>query len=276
MKIPLKTKVKYWYYFLRLCHQSSDPLVKSNLKKSESFYEPWGDYLTGSYDDWWKTHSHLFRNKSVLSKLTSSESLESNHLYIKIPLTYSPSSVSKLVKSIYTEEQNKTLKKDGKVKKVYGGTYSLTSTDLQTSQFDYYLRFTRDVYLPLMNEGVIGTQKYRLLSVEVFTKQKVKSSRKKDEVKRQVPFTNSSQDIGNLDRLTRRYKTHSRLLLLNVSKGEFPGDYEEKGTKSQIKTRKENKVRSHYRGVSHKRYQTLQRRKNVLDPFSEFIPKRTF
>jgi len=150
---------------------------------------------------------------------------------------------------------------------VYGGTYSLTSTDLQTSQFDYYLKFTRDVYLPLMNEGVIGTQKYRLLSVQVFTKQKVKSSRKKEEVKRQVPFTNSSQDVGNLDRLTRRYKTHSRLLLLNVSKGEFPGVYEEKGTKTQIKTRKENTVRSHYRGVSQKRYQEFKVRDEQFDPY---------
>jgi hypothetical protein len=90
----------------------------------------------------------LFRDKSVLSKLTNSEPLDTNHVYIKIPLTYSPSTVSKLVKSIYTEEQNKTLKKDGKVKKSYNRSFQLTSTDLQTSQFDYYLRFTKDVYLP--------------------------------------------------------------------------------------------------------------------------------
>ena len=78
---------------------------------------------------------------------------------------------------------------------------------------------------------------------------------------------NSSQDVGNLDRLTRRYKTHSRLLLLNVSKGEFPGVYEEKGTNTQIKTRKEDKVRSHYRGVSQKRYQDVKVRDEQFDPF---------
>jgi len=276
MKIPLKTKVKYWFYFLRLCHQSTDSVVQSNLKKSKSFYELWDNYLTGSYENWWKSHSHLFRNKSVLSKLTSSEPLESNHLYIKIPLSYSPSSVSKLVKSIYTEEQNKTLKKDGKVKKSYNGTFQLTSIDLQTSQFDYYLRFTRDVFVPLMNQGVTGTKKYRELSEEVFKKQKLKSSRKKDEIKRQVPFTGSSQEKENLDRLTRRYKTNSRLLLLNVSKGEFPGVYEEKGTKTQIESRREVKVRGKLRGVNQKRYQVLIRRKNVLDPSREYIPKRTY
>ena len=276
MNIPLKTKVKYWYYFLRLCHLSNDPVVQRNLKKSKLFYEPWDNYLTGSYEDWWKSHSHLFRNKSVLSKLTSSEQLESNHLYIKIPLTYSPSSVSKLVKSIYTEEQNKTLKKDGKVKKSYNGTFQLTTTDLQTSQFDYYLRFTRDVYVPLMNQDVTGTKKYRELSEEVFKKQKLKSSRKKDEIKRQVPFTGSSQEKENLDRLTRRYKTISRLVLLNVSKGEFPGVYEEHGTKTQIETRREVKVRGKLRGVNQKKYQEVIRRKNELDPYRDLIPKRTY
>ncbi len=50
MNIPLKTKVKYWFYFLRLCHQSNDPVVQSNLKKSKTFYEPWDNYLTGSYE----------------------------------------------------------------------------------------------------------------------------------------------------------------------------------------------------------------------------------
>jgi hypothetical protein len=127
-----------------------------------------------------------------------------------------------------------------------------------------------------MNQDVTGTKKYRELSEEVFKNQKLKSSRKKDEIKRQVPFTGSSQERENLDRLTRRYKTISRLVLLNVSKGEFPGVYEEKGTKTQIETRREVKVRGKLRGVNQKRYQEVIRRKNVLDPSREFIPKRTY
>jgi len=127
-----------------------------------------------------------------------------------------------------------------------------------------------------MIQGVTGTKTYRERSEEVFKKQKLKSSRKKDDIKRQVPFTGSSQEKDNLDRLTRRYKTHSRLLLLNVSKGEFPGVYEETGTKTQIETRREVKVRGKLRGVNQKRYQVLIRRKNVLDPSREYIPKRTY
>jgi hypothetical protein len=118
-----------------------------------------------------------------------------------------------------------------------------------------------------MNQGVTGTKKYRELSEEVFKKQKLKSSRKKDEIKRQVPFTGSSQEKENLDRLTRRYKTHSRLLLLNVSKGEFPGVYEEQGTKTQIDTIKKYKIRSQYRGVNQKRFQNLKVREEQFDPY---------
>jgi hypothetical protein len=118
-----------------------------------------------------------------------------------------------------------------------------------------------------MNQSVIGTKKYRELSEEVFKKQKLKSSRKKDDIKRQVPFTGSSQEKENLDRLTRRYKTISRLVLLNVSKGEFPGVYEEKGTKKQIQTRRDVKVRGKLRGVNPKRYQNLKRREEQLDPY---------
>jgi len=196
--------------------------------------------------------------------LTESEPLESNHLYIKIPLTYSPTTVSKIVKSIYAEEQNKNLKKDGKVKKIYGGSYSLSSNDLQTSHFDYYLRFTKEVYLPLTSQGIKGTKKFKEKSIEVFRQQKVKSSRIKNKIKRVVPFRElerskldklTEEDLRriseNLDRLTRRYKTYSEKILLNVSNGVFPGDYEEVGIKNQVEKRKtEYKIRKFSKGPS--------------------------
>ena len=237
MNISLKSKVKYWFYFLRLCHKINDPVIQKNLKKSKSLYKRWGEYQTGSFENWWKEHSHLFSTKDSIEKLISGEPIEKDSLYLKIPYRYSPSTVSKIVHRMYKEEHDKRIVKDGKVKKVYGGVFQLSTTDIQTSQFDYYLRFTRDVYIELMNLEVIGTQKYRILSEKVFKKQKLKSSRKKDEVKRQIPFIGTSQTVENLDRLTRRYKTYSRNLLMSVSQGIFPGDYEEVGIKNQVQKR---------------------------------------
>lgn len=256
MNISLKTKVKYWFYFLRLCHKMNDPVIQDNLKKSKSLYKRWGNYQTGSYEDWWKVHSHLFSTKDSIEKYTGDEPFDKKSLYIKIPFRYSPSTVSKIVQIIYKEEHDKRIVKDGKVKKVYGGDFQLSTTDIQTSQFDYYLRFTRDVYIELMNQGVIGTQKYRILSEKVFKKQKVKSSRKIIDVKRQIPFVGTSQTVENLDRLTRRYKTYSRNLLMNVSQGIFPGDYEEVGIKNQVEKRiKEYKIRKFSKGPSKSKFQ---------------------
>jgi hypothetical protein len=251
MNISLKTKVKYWFYFLRLCHKINDPVIQLNLKKSKSLYKRWGDYQSGSYENWWKEHSHLFSRKDSIEKFYGNEPIEKDSLYIKIPYRYSPSTVSKIVLRMYKEEHDKRIVKDGKVKKVYDGVFQLSTTDIQTSQFDYYLRFTRDVYIELMNQGVIGTQKYRILSEKVFKKQKLKSSRKKDEVKRQIPFVGTSQTVENLDRLTRRYKTYSKNILMNVSQGMFPGDYEEVGIKNQVEKRKvEYKIRKFSKGPS--------------------------
>ena len=238
MNISLKSKVKYWFNFLRLCHKINDPVIQENLKKSKSLYKRWGNYQTGSYETWWKEHSHLFSRKDSIEKFYGNEPIDKDSLYIKIPYRYSPSTVSRIVLRMYKEEHDKRIVKDGKVKKVYDGVFQLSTTDIQTSQFDYYLRFTRDVYIELMNQGVVGTQKYRILSEKVFKKQKLKSSRNKDEVKRQIPFVGTSQTVENLDRLTRRYKTYSKNILMNVSQGIFPGDYEEVGIKNQVEKRK--------------------------------------
>ena len=61
MNIALKTRVKYWFEYLRLAHQSHDPKIIQSLNANKNFYKEWGNYLNTSFDDWLKTHSHLFR-----------------------------------------------------------------------------------------------------------------------------------------------------------------------------------------------------------------------
>ena len=46
-------------------------------------------------------------------------------------------------------EERRTIKK--KLKKVYGGSFSLTVDDLKVDRFRYYLLYTKKVYLPLVN-----------------------------------------------------------------------------------------------------------------------------
>jgi hypothetical protein len=54
MNIVLRTKIKYWFDYLRLAHKSSDPSVISALEKSKEKYQSWGAYQTMGFDEWWK------------------------------------------------------------------------------------------------------------------------------------------------------------------------------------------------------------------------------
>lgn len=225
MNISLKTKVKYWLWFLRLAHESSDPRIVNALKESASFYEPWGDYLHGSFDTWWKGHASLFKQPSSLTRMSVGDIAGSDDcLYFRIPLTYAPTTAAKIIERMYKEEYEKRRISTSKVKKVYGGEYRLTTDDFQVSQFDYYHRFTRDVHLPLKSRfNKAKVKDFIDLAIATFARQKLKSSL--EFARRKVPFSDADIDPENLKRQVRRYRTISENLLLNVAQGKFPGDY---------------------------------------------------
>ena len=228
MNIVLRTKIKYWFDYLRLAHKSSDPSVISALEKSKEKYQSWGAYQTMGFDEWWKKHSHLFRETSTakIRSYKKGEVVEGDSFCLQIPLHYPPSTASKIFKEMYTRElikvgiQSKITKRNSNV------SFSLSQTDLKVDRFRHYLRYTKNVYLPLLNEPK-KPQTIRFIhkAISVFAKVK-KLSNSSPEGK--VPFqTKASDDYPNLSRMARRYNLYSKNLLLNVAKGEFPGDYGE-------------------------------------------------
>jgi hypothetical protein len=142
---------------------------------------------------------------------------------------------------MYDRELSKRSTRTGKMKKVYGGTFILSREDYQVAQFHYYLVFVRDVYLPiLLTEPKAKTSRYIEKSKEVFGK-----LRRKTTDKRQIPFTNQSLTNDSASRLVRRYKQTAEKLLRNVSKGVFPGDYEETFIKNQSQIRAQKAAKAH-------------------------------
>lgn len=225
LNISLKTKVKYWFWFLRLAHTSTDSRVITAIKESASFYEPWGDYLHGSFNAWWKGHASLFKQPSSLTRMSAGDiACSDDCLYFRVPLTYAPTTAAKIIERMYREEFEKRRVRTSKVKKVYGGEYRLSADDFQVSQFDYYHRFTRDVYLPLVSGSTKAKVKDFIdLAISTFARQKLKSSL--EFARRKVPFSDADTDTENLKRQVRRYRAISENLLLNVAQGKFPGDY---------------------------------------------------
>lgn len=279
MNIPLKTKVRYWFYFLRLAHKSQNPTVKSNLLKSAEFYSRWGDYRNITFENWWKDHSHLFTEKSSIRKMTVEDKVENDGaLYLRVPLTFAPTSVAKAIARIYEEEYQKQNQVKKKVKKSYGGLYNLTSLDSQISQFDYYLLFAEKVYLPLVHSGLdLKVKNYTEKAEIVFSPLATRKPTKRiEKLKRIVPFTSLKTSEDAKRKLTSRYIKFSRNLLLNVSNGIFPGEYDSasiKKTVTPLKTTQPDTRPVTKRGVPQSRYQVKTNRKDGVDPYADRGPR---
>ena len=239
MKNSLKSKIRYWFLFLRLAHEFKDARVVSNLKTLNSPYKSWSNYQTESFEDWWKKHSGLFREVSTVRVLNSSDGVSDSDFVISIPYTLSPTAVGKMVASMYrtrqSERKTEQQPKSGKTKRLYKGDFTLTSPEYQVAQFAYYYKFAKEVYVPLKNTGIsYRNRDYLFKAKDVFGKLK----RKTTEV-REIPFTKQSQSNDAESKQIRRYVQYAYQLLLNVSLGKFPGDYELKPKKTAVQVKQE-------------------------------------
>lgn len=276
MNISLKKKIQHWFNFLKLAHQSVDPVVIENLKQSKSFYEAWGNYQEQAFTNWWTEHRHLFRKVSGLRRMTAQDEVDDTALYLVIPFTYAPTTVAKIVQRIYDEEQTKRVTESRKVKKVYGGSFGLSTDEFQVSQFTYYHRYAKDVFLPLMGTGKkVKTKDFIERAQTTFAKQKLVTSWEDSALaRRKVPFKESSADYANLSKRARDFNRIVENILRNVSAGVFPGDYLTASVKNQAETRRVKRaasVRSHSRGVPESKYVKKVKREAVLDPYRKFF-----
>ena len=209
-----------------------------------------------------------------MRRMTTLDVVDDKAMYLVIPFTYAPTTVAKIVQRMYTEEQNKRLESKKKVKKVYGGSFGLSTDDFQVSQFVYYHRFAKDVFLPLNAEGKkVMTKQYVDAAKKSFAKQKLVTSwDEKTFARRKVPFKDSSNVYANQSKRARDFVRIVQNILRNVSAGTFPGDYLTSSVKNQAIKRKKSPdfpVRKSKRGVSQKRYQTVVDRGNPFDMYSK-------
>ena len=271
MKNSLKEKIRYWFEFLNLAHQSTNPIVMSNLRESSEFYSRWGKYRTVKFDSWWREHSSLFRDEEadVLESPKVGDVVNEGAFYVRIPYTYSPSSVGKIVSEKYARELAKRTLVAKKVKRIYGGAYCLTRDDYPVAKFRHYLVFVRNVYLPALRESQrLKTYDWVALSREAFGKISLRGVESE-----RVPFTNAGSSHDSDTRLVRRYRQMAEKLLLNVSAGAFPGAYEETfvRTQSEIRAKRADEAagsepkasRGARRGGS-----TARKQLNADDPFA--------
>ncbi len=209
-----KDNYRLWFEFYKLCCLSDDVVVKSNLKRSKNFYDQWGDVTNAKFDDWWKTHSKLFE-QPVVKVVKSEDEMESPYgILIEVPLNQSVTETLSQLKDILASNQ-KPLKR--KRKNTFIGKYQLTEHSepkLKTTRS--VMNIYRDVYLkndkPKIPKLLPLVHKY----YESKARMKLPNSLFVD--KNQINLDNALRNLG-------RWMKWGETIMLNVSNGEFPGQY---------------------------------------------------
>ena len=219
-----KQHIRLWFEFYKLCLR--DKSFRANLKKSKTFYAPWGDVESIKFDDWWKEHKNLFGTTQVeeISKVTN----HPNSLNVTIPLNQPVSKSIKQLKEMIEERQVGRLKEIGidprrlKTKSVSFGSYETTPGIEIRGKTLYESQLMYSIWLE-MGKPAVNTQ-YCLLVVKWFKSRKrsnwIPYLLQQDPMKDKQGKWKYSEDQL---RQVRRYLKRAGKVCESVSKGEFPG-----------------------------------------------------
>ena len=206
---------RLWFEYLRVAHGSSRPEVQEALKRSTSFYAPWGDVRNTKFDPWWKEKGHLFEDKYVVRRLLAGElPADPEALIVEIPLTQSQSVLIKRVAEIMREELAKKAPQK-KSRKESTAQFSLTKgAEPKLDAVREMLTVYRDVYLNHPNaRGKALLHEMRT----VYLNRKQKRFAKIPE-----PLDDTKGRLEDRMRNLRRYISKAEKVVLDVANGKFP------------------------------------------------------
>lgn len=219
MPIAEKELFRIWYEFYRLALGSSDKKIRSALKKSAKFYEPWGNDLTVHFDDWWKTHRFLFIDLERV-QIAKSEGKISG-VTIWVPQGKSEFVLLKEFRELLRSEPE--LFKLAKRKIVSKHRYAPTEVQgVKRESLRMMLALQQQVF---SREQLKGDDLLRRV-LKYFSSERYK--RKINKVPASfliVPTTTRQDHYDEAMRNVRRYRQKAAKLLLNVASGTFPGRY---------------------------------------------------
>jgi hypothetical protein len=211
---------RLWFEYLRVARNSSLASVRTALTQSASFYAPWGDVTSVSFNAWWNEKGQLFQDKFAVRKLASGElPSDPNALIVEIPLSRSPTVLIKNVKALIQDAIAVQAQASKKSKMMPTSAYRLTEgAEPKLLAVREMLTVYRDVYLK--NRNLRG--KPLLNKIHAFY-----SGRKnKRWAKVPIPLLpDPDGDTVRAQRNMRRYIDKAEKVMLNVANGQFPGEY---------------------------------------------------
>ena len=211
---------RLWFEYLRIARLSADIKIKSALVVTEPYYRPWEMDKADKFDPWWKTHGHLFEEKFAVRELKSGEApLDPDALLVEIPLTQSPTILTKNVRAIIQAAFDARERSERKTKKKPTAYYRLTEgSEPKLDAVREMLSVYRDVHLKnpqLRGEKLIdATHEYYL----------GRKNKKWAKVPMALMYDTDGDKIRAMRNL-RRYIQKAEQVVLNVARGQFPGEY---------------------------------------------------
>ena len=211
---------RLWFEYLRIARLSADIKIKSALVVTEPYYRPWEMDKADKFDPWWKTHGHLFEEKFAVKELKAGEApLDPDALLVEIPLTQSPTILTKNVRAIIQAAFDARERSERKTKKKPTAYYRLTEgSEPKLDAVREMLSVYRDVHLKnpqLRGEKLIdATHEYYL----------GRKNKKWAKVPMALMYDTDGDKIRAMRNL-RRYIQKAEQVVLNVARGQFPGEY---------------------------------------------------
>lgn len=213
---------RLWFEYLRLARQSRDEKVRAALVVSQPFYAPWEMDGQTDFHEWWKTHGGLFEERHVVRVLQSGEApLDPEALVVEIPLTQSPTELLKKVKALLREAVEAAERRSRKGMKRPTASYRLSDgAEPKLDAVREMLTVYRDVYL--RNPKLRGEA--LLEATHAFYRGR------KNKRWAKPPMALEYDPKSEVDRMRamrnlRRYIQKAEAVMLNVARGQFPGEY---------------------------------------------------
>ena len=187
---PLKQDIRVWYNYLQTA-------IKHGYKINKEFYKAWHLYQVRSmkFDEWWKTHSHLFANKETVT----------------IKVDYSLP-----IKSILDSAKKQILEKK---------QFNITSERFRYVQVDDYLKCWKR-----RNEKEQTYHKIGLDMLKEYQRKEKIYAKSTKMIKRK--FTNKTLEKFASDnnrkvllQVVRRKVLNAETIIKNTASGEFTGKY---------------------------------------------------
>ena len=174
----------------------------------------------GKWDDWWKTHAHLFEEKFAVRELKAGEPpLAPDALIIEVPLTQSPTILTKRAREIIQAAFDARERKERKGKSRPTAYYHLSEgSEPKLDAVREMLSIYRDVFLKnpkLRGEALLdAVHRYNT------------GRKNKRWAKVPTPLVYADElDKVRAMRNLRRYIQKAEKVVLNVARGQFPGEY---------------------------------------------------